>query len=86
MGKEIQYYAILDSRASRAEPAGIARRRYAEGDEFYDEALAANFSWQFTPLVVQWERAESSPDLVEVTEDEAKRIIERLRERWADSG
>jgi hypothetical protein len=33
-------------------------------------------------MIVGWERAESTDDLIEVTEDEANQIIERFRARW----
>jgi hypothetical protein len=86
MVDRITYYAIIDYRSSRADPAGIARRRPLAEGGFRDEALHRDLNWQFTPLIVEWKRAESSDDLEEVTEDEAERIIERLRERWAGLG
>ncbi len=82
MVEEAKYYAIVDHRASLKDPAGIARRRLLGDGGFHDEALAADLSWKFTPLIVEWERAESTADLVEITEDEANQVIERLRARW----
>ncbi|MEP7022480.1 MAG: hypothetical protein ABJB47_01440 [Actinomycetota bacterium] len=84
MPKPPDYYAIIDGRATVEDPAGLARRRYEEGG-FSDEALAIDLTWKFTPLVAEWERGESSPDLAEVSSDEAERIIERLRTRWASA-
>jgi hypothetical protein len=86
MNDSAVYYAIVDHRSTRNDPAGIARRRQLDEGGFRDEALNLDLNWRFTPLIVEWKRAESTDDLVEVTEDEAKRIIERLRGRWADSG
>ena len=43
-------------------------------------------SWQFTSAIVEWKRAESTDDLVEITEDEANRIIEQFRARWSADG
>jgi hypothetical protein len=80
------YYAIVDHRSTRQDPAGIARRRQLQEGGFRDEALNIDLNWRFTPLIVEWKRAESTDDLVEVPEDEAQQIIERLRERWAASG
>ena len=80
-----KYYAIIDRRSTRNDPAGLARRVRPDTGGFHDETLGISMTWEFTPLIVEWERAESTDDLVEVTEDEAKRIIERLRGRWADS-
>jgi hypothetical protein len=82
MAAQITYYAIIDYRATREDPAGIARRRHVESGGFEDEALDRNMNWQFTPVIVEWKRAESTDDLVEITEDEAERIIERFRAKW----
>ena len=49
---------------------------------FRDEALQKDLTWEFTPVIVEWERAESSDDLIEISEEEAERIIERFRARW----
>jgi hypothetical protein len=86
MVEQARYYAVIDYRATRENPAGIARRRHLEGGGFQDEALARDLSWQFTPVIVEWKRAESTDDLVEVTEDEANRIIEQFRARWSAEG
>ena len=53
---------------------------------FRDEALARDLSWEFTSVIVEWKRAESTDDLVEIPEDEANRIIERFRAKWAAEG
>jgi len=80
------YYGISDHRATREDPAGIARRRPLESGGFRDEALDRGLNWQFTPLIVEWKRAESTDDLVEVSEEEAERIIERFRAKWGSEG
>jgi hypothetical protein len=86
MAEQVKYYAIIDHRASREEPAGLARRRPVEGGGFRDEVLARDLTWQFTGVIVEWKRAESTDDLVEVTEDEANQIVERFRARWGTPG
>ncbi|MGO8887754.1 MAG: hypothetical protein ACLPUO_04710 [Streptosporangiaceae bacterium] len=86
MTDSLVYYAIVDHRSTRQDPAGIARRRQLQEGGFRDEALNIDLNWRFTPLIVEWKRAESTDDLVEVPEEEAQQIIERLRERWAASG
>jgi hypothetical protein len=86
MAEQTRYYAIIDYRASREDPAGLARRRPLDDGGFQDEALARDLSWQFTPVIVEWKRAESTDELVEVSEDEANRIIERFRARWGTPG
>jgi hypothetical protein len=83
MAETVNYYAIIDYRAARNDPAGLARRRITDDGEFHDEAIARDMTWMFTPLIVEWERGESTPDLVEVPEDEANQIIDRFRSRWS---
>jgi hypothetical protein len=86
MNQAVTYFAVIDDQASIDDPAGIVRRIRSGSRGFHDEALGRSLRWQFTPLIVEWERAESTDDLVEVSEAEAERIIERLRERWSTLG
>ena len=86
MAGQTTYYAIIDHRATREDPAGIARRRPLEAGGFRDEALDRNMNWQFTPVIVEWKRAESTDDLVEISADEAERLIERFRAKWGAEG
>jgi hypothetical protein len=83
MAENLTYYAIIDDRATRDDPAGIARRREIESGGFRDEALGRDLNWHFTPLIVEWKRAESTDDLEEISQEEAERAIERFRERWS---
>jgi hypothetical protein len=81
-----KYYAIVDQRSSREDPAGIARRLTDADGGFQDEALSRDLSWNFTPVIVEWKRGKSSDDLIEVSEEEAGLIIERFRARWGAPG
>ena len=81
-----RYFAILDNEATLADPAGLVRRQQYPDGGFIDEGLHRDMTWKRTPLIVEWERAEATDDLVEVSEAEAERIIERLRERWSARG
>jgi hypothetical protein len=82
----IKYYAIIDDFATRAQPAGLARRRHLDDGGIRDEALGRDLTWHLSPLIVEWKRAESGDDLVEISEDEAERIIAGFRERWGTPG
>jgi hypothetical protein len=84
--ENMTYFAIIDRRATRESPAGIVRRVRPASGGFHDEVLDRTLAWTFTPLIVEWERAESTDDLVEVSADEAERIIDQLRARWATLG
>jgi hypothetical protein len=82
----ITYYAIIDDFATRAKPVGVARRRLLSDGGIRDEALGRDLTWHLSPVIVEWKRAESSDDLVEISEEEADRIIARFRERWGTPG
>jgi hypothetical protein len=82
-GEEIKYYAIVDRWSSPESPAGLARRRRPPTGGFRDEAIDRNLTWQFTPLIVEWERAESTDDLIEISATDADRIVEGFRAKWA---
>jgi hypothetical protein len=84
--RTITYYAVIDDESTRDRPAGIVRRLEDSGDGFVDEGLHRDLGWHRTSVIVEWERAESTDDLVEVTEDEANRIIEQFRARWSADG
>jgi hypothetical protein len=85
MAEKITYYAIIAPGTTREEPAGLARRR--EDDEgIEDEALGRTLTWHFSPVIVGWERAEATDDLVEISEEEANQLIGRFRERWGSLG
>jgi hypothetical protein len=76
------YYAMLLEGDTRWEPSGIARRATSPGNGLRDEVLTREGAWSPTPLLVGWQRGDSTFDFVEITAAEAARVIERLRERW----
>ena len=45
-----------------------------------------DFSWKFTPVIVEWERGDLGEELVEVSHEQASEIIEYFRGRWGASG
>lgn len=84
--ENITYYAILDGTGGQESPAGLLRRRRPATGGFEDEAFVRNLTWEFSPIIVEWERAESTDDLVEVTAEEAERIIDQFTSRWGSAG
>lgn len=82
MAEKITYYAIIDMDSTRAEPSGLARRHEYEGG-IRDEALGRDLNWRRSSIVVEFKRNESTEDLVEVSEEEAQRLIEYFREKLA---
>ena len=85
MLQKITYFAIIGGGRSVSNPSGLVRRlEHDDGRE--DEALRRDFSWKFTPVIIEWERGDFSEELVEVSHEQASKIIEYFRERWGASG
>ena len=81
MPDKITYYAIIGGRNTLDNPSGLTRR--LETDQgLTDEALRRDFSWKFTPVIVEWERGDFADDLVEVSHQQATKIIDYFREKW----
>jgi hypothetical protein len=78
MAEKITYYAIIDESSSRARPAGVLRRVEDEEGEI-DEVFSRNLEWEFSPLFYSFERGDLTNDFIEITEEEATRIVDRIR-------
>ena len=78
MTEKITYYAIVDEFTSRDHPAGVLRRVENEEGEI-DEVFARNLRWEFSPLLYSAERGDLANDFVPISEEEAGRIVERIR-------
>ena len=86
MPDKITFYAIIDDEATVDRPSGLLRRLEFDGDGFTDEGLRRDFSWDFTPLIVEWGRSDFAYELVEVSHAQASKIIEYFREKWGPFG
>jgi len=86
MSDKITFYAILDDETTAERPYGLLRRLEFEGSGFADEGLRRDFSWSFSPIIVEWERSDFDDDLVEVSHVQAMKIIEYFREKWGPFG
>ena len=85
MQDQITYYAVMDGHTTIDQPYGLVRRlEHDDGPE--DEALRMDFSWTFTPTIVEWKRGNLSYELVEVSHEQASKIIEYFREKWGPFG
>jgi hypothetical protein len=78
MAENVTYYAIVDDYTSRDEPAGILRR--FDGGDRRDESFGRDLKWQFSSLLHSAERGDTQYELVPISEDEADRIVARIRE------
>jgi len=79
MPDKITYYAIIDGLSSRERPAGVFRRTYTEDGGRSDEAFTRNLVWEHSWSLVSAERGDLENKFVEITEDEANQIVERIR-------
>ncbi len=79
MPDKVSYYAILDDLSSRQDPAGVLRRIYFEAGGRRDEAFSRDLVWERTVLLVSAERGDLTNEFIEITEDEANQIVERIR-------
>jgi hypothetical protein len=81
----ITYYAIIGGDRTIDNPYGLVRR-LEHDDGPSDEALRKDFSWTFTPVIIEWERGDFADDLVEVSHERASKIIEYFRQKWGPYG
>jgi hypothetical protein len=81
MPDKITYYAIIDDLSSRERPAGVLRRIYFESGGRRDEAFSSDLVWERTPMLVSAERGDLENEFIEITEDEANQIVERIRSK-----
>ena len=86
MPDKITFYAIVGNNANAERPYGLLRRLEFDDDGFTDEGLRRDFSWSFTPIIVEWTRGDFDDELVEVNHAQASKIIEHFREQWGPFG
>jgi hypothetical protein len=79
MPDKITYYAIINDLSSPEQPTGVFRRIYTEDGGKLDEAFTRNLIWEFSPSLVSAERGDLLNEFVEITEDEANQIVDRIR-------
>jgi hypothetical protein len=79
MPDKVIYYAIVNDFSSRERPGGVFRRIYTEDGGKLDEAFTRNLIWEFSPSLVSAERGDLQNEFIEITEDEANRIVDRIR-------
>jgi hypothetical protein len=76
--KKVTYYAIVDELSSRDRPGGVLRRVQDDSGQ-EDESFTRDLQWEFTPLLYSYERGDGDNQFFEIGEDEANRIVERIR-------
>lgn len=78
MSVRVTYFAIVDDYSSREEPAGVLRRTETV-DGQNDEQFGHDLEWTYSPLLYSYERGNLDNKLYKISEDEANRIMERIR-------
>jgi hypothetical protein len=86
MPEKVSYYAMLLGDRTIEDPSGLARRRVFDGGGVRDEAFGRDLTWIQNPGLAGWERGDLTTTYVEISEDEAGRIIEQFRRKWASEG
>jgi hypothetical protein len=81
MADEITYYAIVDDHTSAAAPIGVLRQ-FTTGDR-RDESFGQDLEWRFSPIRHAIERGDSEYELIPIHQDEAERIVARIRSQAA---
>ena len=82
MTEKVTYYAVTLNAEDRANPDGLARRRWLSEGGIEDEMLRRDLTWQRDSVIAEWKRGEATEELLEISEDEAEGLIERFREKW----
>jgi hypothetical protein len=86
MPDKVTYYAVVNDFSSRERPAGVFRRTYTEDGGQSDEAFTRNLRWEYSTSLISAERGDLDNEFLEITEDEANQIVERIRATVAGSG
>jgi len=79
MPDKVTYYAIVNELSSREQPSGVFRRTYFEVGGKRDEAFTTDLMWERSASLVSAERGDLLNEFIEITEDEANQIVERIR-------
>jgi hypothetical protein len=78
MAEEISYYAIVNDFSSIDAPAGVLRRVKSDGGE-RDETFGTDLQWGRSALLNAYERGDLTNDMITISEEEADRIVARIR-------
>ena len=79
MPDKVTYYAIINDLSRREQPTGVFRRTYFEAGGRRDEAFTRNLIWERSASLVSAERGDLQNEFIEITEDEANQIVDRIR-------
>jgi len=79
MTEKITYYAIVDEFSSLKHPAGVLRRIKTDTGTT-DEVFSGDLEWTFSPLMYEAERGDLENEFVPISDSEAMRLVDRIKE------
>jgi len=80
MAEEITYYAIIDDFSTLEHPAGVLRRiKHDVGER--DETFGTDLTWARSALLYEHEHGDLENRFTPISEEEADRIVARIRGR-----
>ncbi len=82
MSEKVTYYAVTLNAEDRANPDGLARRRWLSEGGIEDEMFRRDLTWKRDTVIAEWKRGEATEELLEISEDEANVLMERFKCRW----
>jgi hypothetical protein len=84
MVDKITYYAMIDELTSRERPRTVLRR--VKNDRgATDELFTRDLTWEFSALLSGAERGDTMVEFVPISEAEAARIVDRIKEMSASA-
>ena len=84
MAEKITYYAMIDELTSRERPRTVLRRVKKDGGTT-DELFTRNLTWEFSALLYGAERGDTMVEFEPIDEEEAARIVDRIKEAVASA-
>ena len=84
MAEESSYYAIVNEFSSRERPGGVLRRVRHDGGQ-RDEAFTRDLVWKRSESLYAAQRGDTMNDFIPISEDEAMRVVDRIRQEAAAS-
>ena len=81
MPDKITYYAVIGGSRTIDNPYGLVRRLETDWG-FGDETCEKTSAGHLHPVIVEWEHGSFDDELVEVSHEQAEKIIEYFRGRW----
>ena len=65
----------------RANPDGLARRRWLSEGGIEDEILRQDLTWKRN-VIAGWKRGEATEELHQISEDEANVLMAWFKQKW----